>query len=141
MNLAGHTFLIFSQQKAKQAQTLTRYAIQNETKRDISTSSPHSKQNKRFLATTTALNTNETSKYTYELLLTSADKDCFSQRVFLYSFLLALEHTFHIFSQQKAKQAQTLTRYAIQNETKRDISTSIMDIVWLEGRKDGRKNE
>ncbi len=68
-----------SQQKAKQAQTLTRY---NETKRDISTS-PHSKQNKRFLATTTALNTNETSKYTYELLLTSADKDCFSQRVFI----------------------------------------------------------
>ncbi len=49
---------------AKQAQTLTRYAMQNESKCDISTS-PHSKQNKRFLAMTTALNTNETSKYTY----------------------------------------------------------------------------
>ncbi len=69
---------------AKQAQTLKSYTIQNETKRNISTS-PHSNQNKRFLDPTTGLNTNETSKYTYELLLTSADKDCFSQRVFLYT--------------------------------------------------------
>ncbi len=59
------------------------YAIQYETKRDFS-KSLHSKQNKR-LATATALNTNETSTYTYELLLTSADIDCFSQRVFLYT--------------------------------------------------------
>ncbi len=66
---------------AKQAQTLTRDAIQ--TKHDFS-KSQHSKQNKRFLATATALNTNETSKYTYELLLTSADR----------LLLLALEHTF-----------------------------------------------
>ncbi len=70
----------------QQAQTLTRYVIQNETKCDISTS-PHSKQNKSFLATTTALNTNETSIYTYELLLTSADKDCFSQRVYIYIYI------------------------------------------------------
>ncbi len=58
---------------AKQAQTLTRDAIQFETKRDFS-KSKHRKQNKRFLATATALNTNETSQYTYELLLTSADR-------------------------------------------------------------------
>ncbi len=32
----------------------------------------YSKQIKRFLATATVLNTNETSKYTYELLVTSA---------------------------------------------------------------------
>ncbi len=44
---------------SKQVQTLTRYAIQYETKRDFS-KSLHSKQNKRFLATATALNTNET---------------------------------------------------------------------------------
>ncbi len=50
-----------------QAQTLIRYVIQYETKRDFS-KSLHSKQNKRFLATATALNTNETSKYTYDLL-------------------------------------------------------------------------
>ncbi len=68
---------------AKQAQTLTRDAIQYETKHDFS-KSQHSKQNKRFLATATALNTNETSKYTYNLLLTSADR----------LLLLALEHTF-----------------------------------------------
>ncbi len=68
---------------AKQAQTLTRDAIQYETKHDFS-KSQHSKQNKRFLATATALNTNETSKYTYELLLTSADR----------LLLLALEHNF-----------------------------------------------
>ncbi len=109
---------------AKQAQTLTRYLIQNETKRNISTS-PHSKQNKRFLATTTALDTNETSKYTYELLLTSAVKDCFSQRVYLYTvFCWRLNTLSLFFPQQMAKQAQTLTRYPIQNETKRDISTS-----------------
>ncbi len=54
---------------AKQVQKMARYAIQNETKRNISTS-PHSKQNKCFLATTTGLNSDETSKYTYELLLT-----------------------------------------------------------------------
>ncbi len=58
---------------AKQAKTLTRDAIQYETKRDFSTSQ-HGKQNKRFLATATALNTTQTSKYTYELLLTSADR-------------------------------------------------------------------
>ncbi len=58
-----NTLSCLSQQMAKQAQTLTRDAIQNETKRHFSTSQ-HSKQNKRFLATTTALNTNESSKYT-----------------------------------------------------------------------------
>ncbi len=52
---------------AKQEQTLTRDTIQYATKSDIS-KSQHSKHNKRFLATATALNTNETSKYTYELL-------------------------------------------------------------------------
>ncbi len=76
---------------AKQAQTLTRDAIQYETKRDFSTSQ-HSKQNKRFLAT--ALNTNETSKYTYELLLTSADRLLLSKIISLHCLLLALEHTF-----------------------------------------------
>ncbi len=76
----------------KQAQTLTRYAIQNETKHDFS-KSQHSKQNKRFLATTTALNT-ETSKYTYELLLTSADSLLLSKSISLHCLLLALEHTF-----------------------------------------------
>ncbi len=50
---------------AKQAPDTDKgHAIQYETECDFSTS-PHSKQNKRFLATTTALNTNETSKYTY----------------------------------------------------------------------------
>ncbi len=78
---------------AKQAQTLTRDAIQYETKRDFSTSQ-HSKQNKHFLATATALNTNETSKYTYELLLTSADRLLLSKIISLDGLLLALEHTF-----------------------------------------------
>ncbi len=73
--------------------TLTRYAIQYETKCDFS-ESWHSKQNKHFLATTTALNTNETSKYTYELLLTSADRLLLSKSISLHSLLLALEHTF-----------------------------------------------
>ncbi len=41
--------------------TLTRDVTQYETKRDFSTS-PHNKQNKHFLATTTVLNTNESSK-------------------------------------------------------------------------------
>ncbi len=78
---------------AKQAQTLTRDAIQYETKRDFS-KSQHSKQNKHFLATATALNTNETSKYTYELLLTSADRLLLSKIISLHYLLLALEHTF-----------------------------------------------
>ncbi len=76
---------------AKRAQTLTRDAIQYETNRDFSTSQ-HSKQNKRFLAT--ALNTNETSKYTYKLLLTSADRLLLSKIISLHGLLLALEHTF-----------------------------------------------
>ncbi len=78
---------------AKQEQTLTRDTIQYETKRDFS-KSQHSKQNKRFLATATALNTNETSKYTYELLLTSADRLLLSKIISLHGLLLALEHTF-----------------------------------------------
>ncbi len=78
---------------AKQAQTLTRDAIQYETKRDYS-KSQHSKQNKRFLATATALNTNEMSKYTYELLLTFADRLLLSKTIYLHCLLLALEHTF-----------------------------------------------
>ncbi len=95
---------------AKQAQTLTRYAIQNETKHDFS-KSQHSKQNKRFLATTTALNTNETSKYTYELLLTSADSLLLPKSISLHCLLLALEHTF-LLSQQMAKQAHdTVIQY------------------------------
>ncbi len=61
-------------------------------KRDFS-KSQHSEQNKRFLATATALNINETSKYTYELLLTSADRVLLSKRISLHCFLLALEHT------------------------------------------------
>ncbi len=69
---------------AKQAQTL---------KRGLSRSQ-HSKQNKRFLATATALNTTETSKYTYELLLTSVDRLLFSKIISLHGLLLALEHTF-----------------------------------------------
>ncbi len=77
---------------AKQAQTLTRDAIQYETKRDFS-KSQHSKQNKCFLATTTTLNTNEASKYTYELLLTSADRLLLSKIISLHCILLALEHT------------------------------------------------
>ncbi len=68
-------------------------AIQYETKRDFS-KPQHSKQNKRFLATETALNTNETSKYTYELLLTSADRLLLSKTISLHCLLLALEHTF-----------------------------------------------
>ncbi len=77
----------------KQAQTLTRDAIQYETKRDFSTS-PHNKQNKRFLATTTAPNT-ESRKYTYELLLTSADRLLLSKSITLHFYLLlALKHTF-----------------------------------------------
>ncbi len=80
----------------------------------------HSKQNKRFLATATALNTNETSKYTYELLLTSTDRLLLSKSISLHCLQLALEHTF-LLSQQMAKQAQTLRRYAIQYETIRDF--------------------
>ncbi len=78
---------------AKQAQTLTRDAIQYETKRNFSTSQ-HRKQNKPFLATATALNTNETGKYTYELLLTSADRLLLSKIISLHCLLLAFEHTF-----------------------------------------------
>ncbi len=78
---------------AKHAQTLTRYAIQYETKRDFS-KSQHTKQNNHFLATATALNTNETSKYTYELLLTSADRLLLSKSISLHCLLLALEHIF-----------------------------------------------
>ncbi len=78
---------------AKQAQTLTRDAIQYEPKCDFS-ESQHSKQNKRFLATATALNNNETSKYTYELLLTFADRLFLSKIIYLHCLLLALEHTF-----------------------------------------------
>ncbi len=74
---------------AKQAQTLTRDVIQYETKRDFS-KSQHSKQNKRFLAT--ALNT-ETSKCTYELLLTFADRLLLSKIITLHDLLLVLEHT------------------------------------------------
>ncbi len=66
---------------AEQAQTLTRDVIQYETKRDFS-KSQHSKQNKRY-ATATALNTNETSKNTYELLLTSADRLLLSKTISL----------------------------------------------------------
>ncbi len=74
--------------------TLTRDAIQYETKRDFSTS-PHSKQNKCFLATTTALNTNESSKYTYLLILTSADRLLRSKSITLdFYLLLALKHNF-----------------------------------------------
>ncbi len=97
---------------AKQAQTLTRDAIQYETKHDFS-KSQHSKQTKRFLATATALNTNETSKYTYELILTSADR-----------LLLSKTNTLSCLTQQMAMQAQILTRDVIQYETKRDSSKS-----------------
>ncbi len=65
---------------AKQVQTLKRDTIQYQTKRDFNTSQ-HSKQKKRFLATATALNTNETSKYTYELLLTSSDRLLLSKTI------------------------------------------------------------
>ncbi len=78
---------------AKQAQTLTRDAIQYKTTCDFSTSQ-HSKQNKHFLATATApkimrqVNT-LTSCFKLPLI------DCFYQRLFLYMvFLLTLEHTF-----------------------------------------------
>ncbi len=56
-NSAEHNFLL-----------ITINGQASETKRDFSTS-PHNKQNKHFLATTTALNTNETSKYPYLLKL------------------------------------------------------------------------
>ncbi len=82
LNSAGHTFLIFSTTNGQESADTNKI---RDTERDISTS-PHSKQNKRFLATTTALNTNETSKYTYELLLTSADKDCFSH-IYIYIYI------------------------------------------------------
>ncbi len=70
-----------------------RDTIQYETKRNFS-KSLHSKQNKHFLATPTALNTNERSKYTYELFLTSADRLLLSKSISSHCLLLALEHTF-----------------------------------------------
>ncbi len=72
-----------------------------------------------------ALNTNETSKYTYELLLTSADRLLLSKIISLHGILLALEHTFlFITTNGQANSAQLLTRDTAQYETKRDFSKS-----------------
>ncbi len=95
-----------TQQISKQAQKLTRDATQYETKRDFS-KSKHSKQNKRFLAIATSLNTNETSKYTYKLLLTSTDRLLLSKIIYLHSLLLALEHTFLFITRNGQASADT----------------------------------
>ncbi len=49
-----------------------------------------------------------------------------SKSISLHCLLLPLEHTF-LLSHQMAKQAQTLTRYTIQYETKRDFIISNRD--------------
>ncbi len=70
--------------------TLTRDAVQYETKHDFSTSPHVTKQH--FLATTTVLNTNETIKYNYELILTSADRLLLSNYYFTLSSAGTLTH-------------------------------------------------
>ncbi len=112
---------------AKQAQTLTRDAIQYETKRDFSTSQ-HSKQNKCFLATATALNTNETSEYTHELLFTSTDRLLLSKIISLHGLLLALEHTFLLITTNGQASTDTDKRRDTVRDQKRYRSTNMIII-------------
>ncbi len=130
---------------AKQAQTLTRDAIQNERKRHFSTS-PHS-----FLFITT---NGQASTDTDKRRDTEREKTPFqhvSTQFPVYhnkwpskrrhwqetryrtreNAISARLHTVSCLSQQMAKQAQTLTRDAIQYETKRHFSTSPHSFLFI----------